>query len=157
MAAQGTRTYGCARFKIAFCGVDLWQHLYHVCSFRSSDEEAWGLQEGWRMAVAKRAKEELASREAALRTHLMHQRDQQLQVTPPIPHPTLYPLLSLLLYPFPCQSQPNGCGGIKAALPPPPPKILSSHCCHRHLIMLVHCSCSSLLACALSCLLMLVL
>ena len=50
------------------------------------------MQEGWRMAVAKRAKEELATREAALRTHLMHQRDQQLQVT----HPPLPLSLSLL-------------------------------------------------------------
>ncbi|KAA6419262.1 MAG: 5-azacytidine-induced 1 [Trebouxia sp. A1-2] len=37
-------------------------------------------QEGWRLAVAKRAKEELASREAALRTQLMQERDHQLQV-----------------------------------------------------------------------------
>ena len=44
-----------------------------------------GCKEGWRMAVAKRAKEELATREAALRTHLMHQRDQQLQVSPTPP------------------------------------------------------------------------
>ena len=39
------------------------------------------MQEGWRLAVAKRAKEELASREAALRTQLMQERDHQLQVS----------------------------------------------------------------------------
>ena len=38
------------------------------------------VQEGWRMAVAKRAKDELASREAALRTLLQQERDKQLQV-----------------------------------------------------------------------------
>lgn len=38
------------------------------------------------MAVAKRAKEELASREAALRTQLMQERDHQLQVASPY-HP----------------------------------------------------------------------
>ncbi|KAL0037647.1 hypothetical protein WJX77_006084 [Trebouxia sp. C0004] len=37
-------------------------------------------QEGWRLAIAKRAKEELASREAALRTQLIQERDHQLQV-----------------------------------------------------------------------------
>ncbi len=39
------------------------------------------MQEGWRLAIAKRAKEELASREAALRTQLMQERDHQLQVS----------------------------------------------------------------------------
>lgn len=38
------------------------------------------VQEGWRMAVAKRAKDELASREAALRSLLQEERDNQLQV-----------------------------------------------------------------------------
>ncbi|KAL0047405.1 hypothetical protein WJX82_002558 [Trebouxia sp. C0006] len=37
-------------------------------------------QEGWRLAIAKRAKEELTNREAALRTQLMQERDHQLQV-----------------------------------------------------------------------------
>ena len=40
------------------------------------------MQEGWRLAVAKRAKEELGSREAALRSQLMQERDHQLQVLP---------------------------------------------------------------------------
>lgn len=40
------------------------------------------MQEGWRLAVAKRAKEELGSREAALRSQLMKERDHQLQVLP---------------------------------------------------------------------------
>jgi len=39
------------------------------------------MQEGWRLAIAKRAKEELTNREAALRTQLMQERDHQLQVS----------------------------------------------------------------------------
>ena len=40
------------------------------------------LQEGWRAAVAERARQELASREAAIRADLTKQRDAELEVSP---------------------------------------------------------------------------
>ena len=57
-------------------------YYYHYCGISSRHGRSMGVhvQEGWRMAVAKRAKDELASREAALRTLLQQERDKQLQV-----------------------------------------------------------------------------
>ncbi len=53
----------------------------HVCAqLESLREEQGSEQEGWRAAVAERARRELAEREAALVERLTRERDQQIKV-----------------------------------------------------------------------------
>ena len=57
----------------------------HERELKAVQDAAADEQAGWRLAVAKRAKEELAARETALRTQLQQERDRQLQVCPYCP------------------------------------------------------------------------
>ena len=48
---------------------------------KPADARLGHLQEGWRAAVAERARQELTSREAAIRADLTKQRDAEIEVS----------------------------------------------------------------------------
>jgi hypothetical protein len=65
-------------------GFGLWPLLPLALQVEALRQQQEAEQEGWRAAIAERARREVAEREAALRDRMARERDQQIEVGCPL-------------------------------------------------------------------------